>query len=178
MTAYASNERMEEALDEGVLATLTKPLNINSLLNFFSALGREPSLVIVDDDPEFRRTLGDILERRNYAVTLITDPDNLTGAISGNDQIVLLDMKLGTGSGLDVLKTIRRDHRNLPVVLVTGYREDTARAVQAGLRINAYTCLYKPFKVEELLNILSHIQRQELGRLLGKPVEKPGVHVA
>ena len=74
MTAYSTDSLVKEGLEEGVIAALTKPLDINALLSFFSALRKERSIVIVDDNPEFARTLGDILRARGFAVTQITDP--------------------------------------------------------------------------------------------------------
>ena len=59
-----------------------------------------------------------------------------------------------------------------PEVLVTGYREEMSGAVEAALKISAYTCPYKPFEIEELLQLLSEIHRQELARILGRPVGK------
>jgi hypothetical protein len=43
-----------------------------------------------------------------------------------------------------------------------------AQAIEAALEIYAYTCLYKPFKIEELLELLAEIQHQELAHVLGR----------
>ena len=77
----------------------------------------------------------------------------------------------GTG-GLEVLEEIREQHPRLPVVLVTGYREEMAPAIEVALKIGAYTCLYKPFQIERLLQVVGEIRRQELRRALGRPVRK------
>jgi two-component system response regulator HydG len=172
MTAYSSDERVREGLEEGVVAVLTKPLDINLLLSFFSSLGRERSIVIVDDDPQFARTLGDILRARSFAVTQVTDPHDVVERVRSDGQVVLLDMKLDDINGLEVLKGIMEQHPRLPVVLVTGYRQEMGPAIEAALRIGAYTCLYKPFQIESLLQVVAEIRRQELGRVLGRPVRK------
>ena len=92
--------------------------------------------------------------------------------LKADGQVVLLDMKLKGVSGLDILKEIRVQYPHLPVVLVTGYREEMSGAVEAALKISAYTCLYKPFEIEELLQLLGEIRRQEMARILGRPVGK------
>jgi len=172
MTAYSTDRFVKEGLEEGAIATLTKPLDINLLLSFFSSLRKERSIVIVDDDPQFCKTLGDILRARGFAVTQITDPHNVVGRVKPDGQVVLLDMKLNDVSGLEVLEEIRERYPRLPVVLVTGYRQEMGRAIEAALKIGAYTCLYKPFQIEELLQLVTEIRRQEQGRILGQRVRK------
>jgi len=155
-------------LEEGVIASLTKPLDINLLLGFFSSLRKERSIVIVDDDPQFCQTLGDILRARDFAVTQVHDPQSLVEMLRTDAQVVLLDMKLNSINGLEVLKEIREHYPHLPVILVTGYREEMAPAIEAALKINAYTCLYKPFRIEELLQLFTEVRHRELGRVLGQ----------
>ncbi|MBU0479421.1 response regulator, partial [bacterium] len=86
--------------------------------------------------------------------------------------VVLLDMKLNGLSGLDVLKEIRERCPSLPVILVTGCREEMAQSIEAALKIGAYTCLYKPFQIEELLQLLAEINRQKLALILGLTIKK------
>ncbi len=169
MTAYFTDKLVDEGLADGAIASLTKPLDINLLLGFFSFLQKERSIVIVDDDPKFCRMLGDILRARSFKVIQVTDPHDVVGKIKADGQVVLLDMKLNKISGLDVLKQLRKQHPALPVILVTGYRAEMEQAIEAALKIKAYTCLYKPFEIEELLQVMTEIHHQELGRVLGQP---------
>ncbi len=166
MTAYSTDKLVNEGLEEGAVAALTKPLDINLLLSFFSSLCRERSVVIVDDDPRFAETLGSILQSRGFAVTQVIDPHDLARKVRVNGQVVLLDMKLNKISGLEVLKKIRKRYPHLPVILVTGYREEMAQAIETALEIGAYTCIYKPFQIEELLQKVAEVHHQELRRIL------------
>ena len=167
MTAYSTDSLVEEGLEEGAIAALTKPLDINRLLCFFSSLRKERSIAIVDDDPQFCKTLGDVLRMRGFAVTQVSDPHGVVERLGADGQVVLLDMRLNNISGLGVLREIRERHPHLPVVLVTGYREEMASAIEAALKIGAYTCLHKPLEIEHLLQLLAEIRRQELSRVLG-----------
>ncbi len=172
MTAYSADRLVEEGLEEGAMAALTKPLDIDLLLSFFSTLRKERSIVIVDDDPQFCKTLGDILEARGFSVVQVTQPSDLPDKLVSEGQVVLLDMKLNSINGLAVLKEIRKQYPHLPVILMTGYREEMAQAIEAALEVNAYTCLYKPFQIEELLQVLTEIHHRELGRVMGRPARK------
>lgn len=87
-------------------------------------------------------------------------------------QIVLLDMKLNGQSGFDILREIKEQYPDLPVILVTGYPDEVALAVKSALEINAYTCLYKPLPIDKLLQTLILLRRQVLGQLLGRPIRK------
>ena len=166
MTAYSSDTLIEEGLEKGALASLTKPLDINLLLSFFSSLRREQSIVIVDDDLAFSKTLGDILKERGFQVKEISDPHNLTEKLKPEDEVVLLDMQLNDTSGLEVLKEIRKVYPYLPVILVTGYRQEMTKAIEAALKISAYACLYKPFQIDELIQLLSQIQHWQWAKVL------------
>ncbi len=170
MTAYSADKLVNEGLKEGAIAVLSKPLDIEALLSFFSALRKDRSIVIVDDDPNFCKTLGDILQARGFAVTQITDPYDVVGKIREDVQVLLLDMKLNDINGLDLLKEIRSQHPHLPVILVTGYRDEMGEAIEAALKISAYTCLYKPLQIEELLQFLNEIHHRGLAKALGHPI--------
>jgi two-component system response regulator HydG len=167
ITAYSADRLVEEGLEEGAVAALTKPLDINALLRFFSSLRREHSVVVVDDDARFCQTLADMLQQRSFTVTPVTDPHGVVKMLKAEGQVVLLDMKLDGVGGLEVLRQIREHYPRLPVILVTGYREEMAQEIAVALKMGAYACLYKPFQIEELLQLLTRIRRQELRRVLG-----------
>lgn len=166
MTAYAADEIIRKGLEEGVVGVLNKPLDISQLLAFFGSLIKHRTIAIVDDDPMFCKTLSDILSQRGFKVTLVTNPHADVELMAAESQVVLLDMKLNNINGLDVLRNIRNRYSSLPVVLITGYRQEMAETIRAALEINAYTCLYKPLAIPELLETLSRIQLERLRYML------------
>ena len=150
MTAYASDEIIRKGLGEGVVGVFDKPLDISSMLGFFTWLAKNRSIVIVDDDPDFCKTLADILQQRGFTVKQICDPPMDVELMTADAQVVLLDMKLNGITGVDVLKQIRQRYPELPVLMVTAYRQEMTTAIQAALEINAFTCLYKPLEIPSL----------------------------
>jgi two-component system response regulator HydG len=168
MTAYASDEVIRKGLEAGVVGVFDKPLDITQLLGFFDSVARNRIVAIVDDDPAFCKTLGDILRQRGFSVAQISDPHAEVELMTSESQVILLDMKLNGRSGLEVLKEIRARYPSLPVLLVTGYRQEMAVAIQAALEINAYACLYKPLEIPDLLEKLTHLQLERLRGALGK----------
>lgn len=166
MTAYSSDKPVIRGMEAGAVATVAKPLNINLLLSFFSSLHKERPVVVVDDDPEFADMLGDVLRARGFKVRQVTDLDDMVKMPGSDGQTVLLDMKLNSTSGLRVLEEVRQRYPRLPVVLVTGYRAEMAQAVKAAIKIDAYTCFYKPVEIGGLLEVLTEVRRRELSRIL------------
>ena len=174
MTAYAKDSRVIDGLKKGAIASLTKPLDINMLLGFLSSLRERRTIVIIDDDPKFCRTLADILQVRGYAAVEITDPSSLHEAFEANtDVVVLLDMKLDDINSHKALEVIKERYHNLPVVLVSGQREEMDSAINVALELSAHTCLYKPLQISELLKVLNDVHHKELGKLLGRTDYEP-----
>ena len=167
MTAYAADELIRQGLTEGVAGVFDKPLDINYLLGFFNSLVKHRTIVIVDDDPAFCKTLDDILSHRGFKVLQINNPHTMdTDMLTSGVQTILLDMKLNGFNGLDVLKRIRVQYPTLPVIIVTAHRQEMSDAIQAALEINAYACLYKPLEIPKLLQLLSEVQLENLRSLL------------
>ncbi len=168
MTAYATDKLIQEGLDEGVLAVLTKPLDMGRLLNFLTFLGEKPSVVIVDDDPAFGQTLGDVLQMHGFAVSQFTNPEGIEDALKSKGQTVLLDLKLQKSDSLDILNIIKNRYATLPVILVTDHREEMQTTIEAALNMGVDTCVYKPIQIDDLLQLLTKIYYQEMGKVLGR----------
>ena len=114
------------------------------------------------------------MRARDFAVIDTSDPHDLETNMKPDGQIILLDMKLGSINGVDVLKKIRRKYPHLPVIMVTGYKEEMASAIKKALSISAYTCFYKPLEIDELLRTIETLRNRELGRILGRQTGKKG----
>ena len=112
------------------------------------------------------------IQGKSKPAEMITDPHDVVERIGAKAQLVLLDLKLNSINGLDIFREIRRKHPYLPVVLVTGYREKLTSVIDEALKMDAYTCLYKPLQIEELIEVLRKVHHQELGRVLGRPLIK------
>ena len=104
MTAYAADEIIQRGLEEGIIGVLSKPLNIAQMLGFFSALAKHKTIAVVDDDPEFCKTLGDILNVHGFTVAQETDPHADMNLLAMDAQVILLDMKMNSISGLQIFK--------------------------------------------------------------------------
>lgn len=168
MSAYATDEQAEEAKRQGAAAVLTKPIDFQQVLSFLSLLQQEQSILVVDDDPLFSKTLKDILQANGHHVETEADPSKVLEHMDKRPQwVVILDLKLGTADGLDVLRRVRARYPEVPVVLATGYRNEMTTCIEQGMRVGAYTCLYKPLEMDRLLKLIEDIGRRKIRSFLG-----------
>jgi len=167
MTAYSDDLLVREGLEAGAIAALNKPLDIKLLLDFLLYLQHEErTVLIVDDDSRFCVTLGEILQRKDFSVKLVNSPKEVMASITATEEIVLLDLKLNSVGGIKVLREIRQHYPEMPVVLITGHQEEMEQAIETALALGAHTCLYKPFDVDQLLEVLTDIHHQQLSSRL------------
>jgi CheY-like chemotaxis protein len=166
MTAYATEDLLQEGQESGVVGALNKPLDIKLLLDLLAALNQPRIVAIVDDDPDFCLTLGDILQQRGFSVLKIIDPHTeITRQVEGA-QVILLDMKFNGITGLDVLREIRCHDPDVPVLLITGHCQEMAAVIKKTVELNIYACLLKPLEVLDLLQKLGEIQIKNLSRMI------------
>lgn len=169
ITAYASEEVIQQGLRAGALGVLNKPLDINHLLAFFATLQQEQTIAIVDDDPVFCSALSELLQRRGFLTRVITDPHHVMEHIDEQTDVVLLDLKLNDISGLDVLRMIRTHFDHLPVILITAYSEEMMPLIRAAQEMNIFTYMTKPLNWERLDQTLAELRKCELQKgLLSK----------
>lgn len=166
MTAYSDDGMVQDGLREGAIAVLPKPLDIDTILPFFSSLLRGRSITIVDDDHTFCVTVRKILEGKGFSVTMYTtDPLKALEKLDEETHMVLLGIKSGGADSLDILRRIRERHPHM-TILVTACREEMEASAGSALTMGAHTCLYKPVQTEELLRTVTDVYYRDLGRTL------------
>lgn len=107
-------------------------------------------LLIAEDDADIARALTALLEHNNYTVDAVANGnDAYDYCLSGNYDGVILDIMMPGMDGLEVLKSLRADAINTPVLLLTAKSdiEDRVNGLDAG----ADDYLPKPFAAAELL---------------------------
>jgi two-component system, NtrC family, response regulator AlgB len=120
------------------------------------------SILVIDDEPNIRRTLTISLEAEGHQVTALSNPrDALSAATRRLFNLALVDLRLGTASGLDLIPALLAVCPWLKIVVITAYATiDTA--VEA-MRRGAYDYLPKPFTPDQLNLIIRNLS--ELLRL-------------
>jgi len=110
--------------------------------------------LLVDDDVVYLRTLKRSLERRGFTIATAADrAEAIAQAQAAPHEFVLVDLKLGAESGLDLIEPLRAALPDAMIVLVTGY-SSVATAVEA-IKRGADDYLPKPVSVDTILRVLS-----------------------
>jgi len=162
MTAYSASELVDEAKEEGAIEVLAKPLDLDKVADFVERSRGDLPILIVDDDSGFCETLKDVLSERSFDVNCASDPDDaLQKFLARPGSVILLDMKLGRLSGLDVLLAVKKINPAVIVILMTGFRDEMEERMKEGLKISAYACIYKPFEMDDLLGILDDVRSRK-----------------
>lgn len=107
------------------------------------------TLLIVEDDPTFARTLRRSFERRGYRVSSAASPDEAEGLCSAEDfDYAVVDLKLGASSGLSVVQALHARSPETRIVVLTGYAS-IATAVEA-IKLGASHYLAKPSNTDDI----------------------------
>ncbi|WMD22015.1 sigma-54 dependent transcriptional regulator [Achromobacter seleniivolatilans] len=130
-----------------------------------------PHLLIVDDDDAIRETLAEIGRDSGYTVALAASiKDALIQLERQAPDLVLTDVRLPGGSGMDIFKNVAVS--SAEVVVMTGHGT-VDNAVQA-LRLGATDFLVKPICMDRLNEILTRIATNAGVEMPGTPFEEPG----
>src|SRR5690606_32445453 len=108
-----------------------------------------PRLLLIEDEPDLRAGLVHNLSLDGYDVDVAADGRaGLARAQSGSYALILLDLMLPHLSGIEVLRRLRAEGRNTPVIILSAKGQDQDKV--AGLELGADDYVTKPFGVAEL----------------------------
>jgi two-component system alkaline phosphatase synthesis response regulator PhoP len=107
-------------------------------------------LLMIEDEPGLVLTLADRLGREGYSVSTAQDgPTGLERAVQEPFDVILLDVMLPRQSGFDVLRDLRQQGVDTPVIMLTARGQVVDKVV--GLKLGADDYVTKPFEMMELL---------------------------
>lgn len=111
------------------------------------------NILVVEDDAGLREALVDTLSLANFNVTSCDCAETAIGLLKQQTfRLVISDVQMGAVSGLELLKSIKLNYPQLPVLMMTAYAT-VHDAVQA-IRLGAVDYLAKPFAAEVLVNMV------------------------
>jgi DNA-binding NtrC family response regulator len=167
MTAYAVEDLVQEALQEGAYGILYKPLDMEKVIALVQEARearRGALILVVDDDPGTCITLKSILGRKGHEVGIAhTGEEAVAMAQEVAYGIIFIDVKLPTINGLETYLAIRQVNPGVVAIMITAYRQEMADLVEEALRNHAYTCLYKPLDMAELIRLVDELWERKRG---------------
>lgn len=120
-------------------------------------------VLVIEDDTTLGHALQEFLSDQGYAVDWLTEGDKVQGALAGQPyDLLLLDLNLPGQSGLEVLRQLRQEGNQVPVLIVTA--RDGLDDRVAGLDAGADDYVTKPFDLPELAARVRALGRRRSGQ--------------
>jgi FixJ family two-component response regulator len=135
-----------------------------------------PSVLIIDDDPEFRDSVGRLLRSVGLHTQQFSSvSDFLNADLSDGPTCLVLDIRMPGGSGLELQRDLAAANRQVPIIFITAHA-DIPMTVQA-MKGGAIEFLTKPFRDQELLDAVEaglarDRARRESDRALGALMQR------
>src|SRR3954462_2515157 len=138
-----------------------------------------PPVLVVDDEKNMRVSLQTMLGEEGYAVKTVDGAEEALNLLGHETYfMVITDAQLGGLNGYDFLARVRKEHAELPVLMITAYA--TPKLAVEAIKAGAIDYLSKPFEPEELLHAVArcaerHRLLQENAALRARAVEAPSI---
>ncbi|MEM9580091.1 MAG: sigma-54 dependent transcriptional regulator [Pseudomonadota bacterium] len=112
-------------------------------------------ILIVDDERDIRELISDILEDEGFTTRLAGTSDDCMAEVKAEQPaLMILDiwLKDSTMDGIDILKVIKKDYPEVPVVIISGH--GNIEIAVAAIKQGAYDFIEKPFNIDQLLVVI------------------------
>lgn len=113
-------------------------------------------ILIVDDEKDIRELISDILVDEGYKTRLAGNSETAMAEINADPpSLIILDIWLKDSKldGIDILKTVRQNNPDVPVVIISGH--GNIEIAVAAIKQGAYDFIEKPFNIDQLLVVIS-----------------------
>ena len=112
-------------------------------------------ILVVDDEKDIRQLIGQILSDEGYQVCLASNSETAMNEInSKSPDLIILDIWLKDSKmdGIEILKTVRSNDNNIPIVIISGH--GNIEIAVAAVKQGAYDFLEKPFNTDQLIVVI------------------------
>ncbi len=158
ISAYASPETTEKALTAGAWHVLSKPLDLRMLLPLVMQAANQPMVMIVDDDVALCESLWDLFRLEGYRVLITHDEESAIKYLQSDKyDVVLVDLKLPEGSGINVLQAIKQIAPNSATILITGNYADLEAQNSELPDVGVTAICEKPFDIPKMLSLMKSL---------------------
>lgn len=113
-------------------------------------------ILIVDDEKDIRELISDILRDEGFTTRLAANSDQAIAELNaGEPSLMILDIWLKDSKmdGIDILKQVKRNNPDVPVVIISGH--GNIEIAVAAIRQGAYDFIEKPFNIDQLMVVIS-----------------------
>jgi DNA-binding NtrC family response regulator len=121
------------------------------------------SILFVDDDREFRKTMKKVFERRGYDFTGAADGTEALDLLSKNTfDLIISDLRMPNLNGVGLMEELRRRSIDLPVIFLTAYGE--VESYMDLMNMGAFDYLNKPVSAPDMLRVVKRALETQKSR--------------
>ena len=127
-------------------------------------------ILITDDERDIRELISDILKDEGFTTRLAGTSDQCMAEIAAQPPaLMILDIWLKDSrmDGIDILKTVKREHPDIPIVIISGH--GNIEIAVAAIKQGAYDFIEKPFNIDQLMVVIR--RAMETSRLRRENIE-------
>ena len=131
-------------------------------------------ILIVDDERDIRELISDILIDEGFATRLAGNSDDAMAAVNTEEPaLMILDIWLKDSQmdGIDILKAVKRDNPDVPVVIISGH--GNIEIAVAAIKQGAYDFIEKPFNIDQLLVVIRRAMETSRLRRENQSLRRP-----
>ncbi|SPH17793.1 Nitrogen regulation protein NR(I) [Defluviimonas aquaemixtae] len=113
-------------------------------------------ILIVDDERDIRELISDILKDEGFTTRLAANSDDCMAEINAEPPaLMILDIWLKDSrmDGIDILKTVKRDNPDVPIIIISGH--GNIEIAVAAIKQGAYDFIEKPFNLDQLIVVIT-----------------------
>lgn len=113
-------------------------------------------ILIVDDERDIRELISDILKDEGFTTRLASNSDEAVSALNSQEPgLMILDIWLKDSrmDGLDILKQVKRNNPDVPVIIISGH--GNIEIAVAAIKQGAYDFIEKPFNIDQLMVVVN-----------------------
>lgn len=119
-------------------------------------------ILVVDDEGVVLDSCQRVLESGGFEVHLVASADQALEAMKQDGfHLLLIDMKMPIHDGIYLMKKVREERMDIPIVVMSGY--PTIATVEDATKMGAVAFIAKPFTPDELLETVRRVLRMEGG---------------
>jgi len=169
MSAFSVDALKEAALDEGAIAFLAKPLDLEKVIDLVDEV-KETAILVVEDDEKTAELLSENLKEDGYRVTTAkTAHDALELVEQIRFDLVFLDASLPSMNGLELYLAIKKITPTAVAIMISGMEKEFEEIAKEAVQRNAYTIVRKPLDIDHILGMLERITHRQISGDHRKP---------
>lgn len=169
MSAYGLDDLKQMALEEGAIAFLDKPLDLDKVIRLIQE-AYEIAILVVAVDETVSTLLGQKLASPRYRITVVDSAQIALDLLAQIQyDIVFIDVHLPVMNGLDFYLALRKVTPTAIAIMIANMEAEAEALAREAVRNTAYTFIHKPINLDYLLNLLDRIHRQQTSAAVRKP---------